>query len=76
MVKINPNMLTSFDNHPNRYYLEMAEFPTVQFVHPSIPSGEIIPHARAVAAISGTALLEGAMYGKRLASDGDGPNSR
>jgi hypothetical protein len=64
VVKINPNMLVSFDNHPNRYYLDMAAFPTVQFAHPSIPSGEIIPRARAVAAISGTALLEGAIYGK------------
>ncbi len=64
VVKINPSMLVSFDNHPNGYYLQMAEFPTVQFVHPTMPSGEIISRARAVAAISGTALLEGAMYGK------------
>jgi hypothetical protein len=64
VVKINPNMLVSFDNHPNRYYLDMAALPTVQFAHPSMPSGEIIARAQAVAAISGTALLEGVMYGK------------
>lgn len=64
VVKINPNMLTSFDNHPNRHYLEMAELPNVQFVHPGMSSGEIIARASAVAAISGTALLEGAIYGK------------
>jgi hypothetical protein len=64
VVKINPNMLVSFDNHPNRYYLDMAALPTVQFAHPLISSGDIIPRARAVASISGTALLEGAMYGK------------
>jgi hypothetical protein len=64
VVKINPNMLTSYDNHPNRYYRDIAEFPTVQFAHPSWSSGEIIAQARAVAAISGTALLEGAIYGK------------
>lgn len=64
VVKINPSMLASFDTHPNRYYLDMAAFPNVQFVHPSIPSGQIIERAGAVAGISGTALLEGAMYGK------------
>lgn len=64
VVKINPNMLTSYDTHPNRYYLAMSSLPNVQFVHPSTSSGEIIERSRAVAAISGTALLEGAIYGK------------
>lgn len=64
VVKVNPNMLVSYDCHPNSYYLEMAALPNVQFVHPSIRSGDIIARARAVAAISGTALLEGAIYGK------------
>jgi hypothetical protein len=63
-VKINPNMLSSYDTHPNRYYLDMSSLPNVQFVHPSLPSGEIIERSRAVAAISGTALLEAAIYGK------------
>lgn len=64
VVKINPNMLVSFDTHPNSYYLEMAALPNVQFVHPSLRSGDVMVRARAVAAISGTALLEGAIYGK------------
>jgi hypothetical protein len=64
VVKVNPNMLVSFDCHPNSYYLEMAALPNVQFVHPSLRSGDVIVRARAVAAISGTALLEGALYGK------------
>jgi hypothetical protein len=64
VVKINPNMLTTFDTHPNRYYLDMSELPNVQFLNPLIRSGEIIDKASAVAAISGTALLEGAIFGK------------
>ena len=63
-VKINPAMLTTFDTHPNRYYLEMSRLPNVQFLDPRIRSGDIIGHASAVAAISGTALLEGAIFGK------------
>lgn len=64
VVKINPNMLVSFDCHPNSYYLEMAALPNVQFIHPSIRSADILARARAVAALSGTALFEGAMNGK------------
>jgi len=63
-VKINPNMLTSFDTHPNRYYLEMSKLPNVVFLDPRIRSGEVIDKASAVATISGTALLEGAVFGK------------
>lgn len=63
-VKINPNMLTTFDTHPNRYYLEMSRLPNVVFLDPRLRSGEIIGHASAVATISGTALLEGAIFGK------------
>jgi hypothetical protein len=57
-------MLTTFDTHPNRYYLEMSKLPNVCFLDPRIRSGEVIGHASAVAAISGTALLEGAIFGK------------
>jgi hypothetical protein len=64
VVKVNPNMLTSEDTHPNRYYLAMNRFPNVQFISPLIPSAEIIEKASAVACISGTALLEGAIFGK------------
>jgi hypothetical protein len=63
-VKINPNMLTTFDTHPNRYYLEMSKLPNVVFLDPRIRSGEVIGQASAVATISGTALLEGAIFGK------------
>jgi hypothetical protein len=64
VVKINPNMLADFDTHPNRYYREMAALPNVIVVDPMMPSGEILPHCAAVACISGTALLEGALFGK------------
>jgi hypothetical protein len=65
VVKVNPEMLVSqFDSHPIRYYLEMNRLPNVQFISPKRPSGDIIQQAAAVACISGTALLEGAMHGK------------
>ena len=63
-VKINPSMLTTYDTHPNRYYLEMSRLPNVQFLNPLLRSGEVIDQASAVAALSGTALLEGAIFGK------------
>lgn len=64
VVKINPNMLVSYDTHPNDYYLRMSKIPNVQFINPLIPSAYIMDKAAAVASISGTALLEGAIFGK------------
>lgn len=64
VVKINPNMLASYDTHPNDYYREMSRIPNVQFVSPTVPSAAIIDRAAAVACISGTALLEGAVFGR------------
>lgn len=64
VVKINPNMLVDSDTHPNRYYLEMSRLPNVQFISPMIPSVEILEKASAVACLSGTALLEGAIFDK------------
>jgi len=64
VVKPNPGMLGEFDTHPNRYYLEMSRLPNVQFVTPLLPSTSILPKCAAVACISGTALLEAAIYGK------------
>jgi hypothetical protein len=64
VVKVNPNMLTSYDTHPNSYFLAISKFANVQFINPLIPSAEIIDKASAVATISGTALLEGAVFNK------------
>jgi hypothetical protein len=64
VVKVNPNMLTSYDTHPNSYFLAISRFANVQFINPLIPSAEIIDKASAVATISGTALLEGAVFNK------------
>jgi hypothetical protein len=64
VVKANPNMLADFDTHPNHYYLAMSKLANVQFVHPLVPSAQVLKAARAVAAISGTVLLEGAVCGK------------
>lgn len=63
VVKINPAMLFDTDTHPTRYYLDIAKLPNVQFVSPLVPSAAILKRASAVACISGTALLEGAIYG-------------
>jgi hypothetical protein len=64
VVKVNPNMLTSYDTHPNSYFLAINRFANVQFINPLIPSAEIIDKASAVATITGTALLEGAVFNK------------
>jgi hypothetical protein len=64
VVKIKLDMLTSFDTHPNSYFMAMNRIANVQFINPLIPSAEIIDKASAVATISGTALLEGAVFGK------------
>jgi hypothetical protein len=64
VVKIKPDMLTSFDTHPNSYFLAMNRLANVQFINPLIPSADIIDKASAVATISGTALLEGAVFDK------------
>lgn len=64
VVKVNPNMLTSYDTHPNSYFLAISQFANVQFINPLIPSADIIDKASAVATISGTALLEGAVFNK------------
>lgn len=64
VVKVNPTMLSDYDTHPNSYYLEMAKLPNVQFISPLVPSAAILEKASAVACISGTALLEGAVFGK------------
>lgn len=64
VVKVNPTMLADYDTHPNAYYLEMAQLPNVQFISPLVPSATILDKASAVACISGTALLEGAVFGK------------
>jgi len=65
VVKVNPAMLTtSFDTHPNSYFLAINRLPNVQFIHPSTPSAEIIDKASAVATLTGTALFEGAAFDK------------
>jgi hypothetical protein len=64
VVKIKPDMLTSFDTHPVSYFLGMSRLANVQFIHPLTPSTEIIDKASAVATIAGTALLEGAVLDK------------
>jgi hypothetical protein len=64
VVKVKLDMLASFDTHPHSYYLAMSQIPNVQFIHPLIPSVEIINKASAVATISGTAMLEGAVFDK------------
>lgn len=65
VVKVNPYMLvSSLDTHPNSYFLAMSRLPNVQFIHPLIPSGEIIDKASAVATLTGTALFEGAVFNK------------
>lgn len=64
LVKVNPSMLANVDTHPNSYYLAMSRFTNVRFISPAVPSSRILPHASAVAALSGTVLLEGAVMGK------------
>jgi hypothetical protein len=64
VVKINPNMLADYDTHPNHYYRAMCRLPNVQMIGPLISSATIIERASAVAAITGTVLLEGAIFGK------------
>jgi hypothetical protein len=64
VVKVNANMILDGDTHPNSYYLQFDRIQNVQFINPAVPSATIIQRAAAVASISGTALLEAAIYDK------------
>jgi hypothetical protein len=63
-VKENPNMLKGIDRRRTGFYKTLSYIPNVRLISPEVPSLRLIKKSRAVASISGTSLLEGALFGK------------
>lgn len=68
VVKEHPLMVIY---RPRSFYKELKKIPNVKLINPSIPSWHIIPHAKLITTITGSAGWEGMLFKKPVISFGD-----